>query len=338
MRTRSARDLPQGTVHRLMHDSRVLVGNSIGDPVRRELLVYTPAGWTKGERLPLLVDLPGYNKAGQAHTNWQSLVENVPERLDRLIGTGAMGRAVVAFPDCYTRLGGNQYINSAGSGRYADYLILEIVPTVEREFGCGGEGRRGCFGKSSGGYGAIWHGLHHGDFWAAISCNSGDMGFDCLMMPECYKALEVLQAHGMSIRRFIEHLEGARKPTHREMLCRMFLAMGAFYDPDPSSFMNIRLPVDPDTAELIPERWANWLRHDPARIVGECGDSLRRLKGLWLDCGNRDQFYLQYGMRRLARRLKEMGITHVCEEFDDDHTDVDYRMDRFLPYLTERLA
>lgn len=34
-----------------------------------------------------------------------------------------MRPAVVAFPDCMTALGGNQYINIAGTGRYPDYLI-----------------------------------------------------------------------------------------------------------------------------------------------------------------------------------------------------------------------
>jgi len=28
------------------------------------------------------------------------------------------------FPDCFTALGGNQYINSSAVGRYADYLAL----------------------------------------------------------------------------------------------------------------------------------------------------------------------------------------------------------------------
>ena len=39
--------------------------------------------------------------------------ENMPERLDRLIASGAMPPVVVAFPDCFTKLGGNQYINSS---------------------------------------------------------------------------------------------------------------------------------------------------------------------------------------------------------------------------------
>lgn len=335
---RKSREHPEGAVHRLMHDSAVLKNNPLGDPWRRELHVYTPAGWKKGEGLPLLLDMPGFGGSGMGHTNWRPIGENVPERLDRLIGSGAMGRAVAAFPDCFTRVGGNQYINSAGTGRYEDYLIGEIVPFVEREFGCGGEGRRACFGKSSGGYGAIWHGMHHADFWAAVSCNSGDMGFDALHGPDFLMALGVLAKHGMSVQKFWEHFEASPKPTAEERHCRMFLAMGAFYDPDPAAYLFMRLPGDPHTAEMIPERWNNWLKYDPALLADRCAPQLKKLKGLWMDCGDRDQYRIHFGMRRLHKALDRLGVPHVYEEFADDHTDVDYRMDKFLPWLVEALS
>ncbi|MCC7048944.1 MAG: enterochelin esterase [Alphaproteobacteria bacterium] len=334
---RRSRDYAEGTVHRLVHDSDVLANNPLGDPARRELHVWTPAGWTEGERLPLLLDMPGWGGSGMGHTNWKNIGENVPERLDRLVGSGALGRVVVAFPDCITRVGGNQYINSAGTGRYEDYLIQEIVPFVEQRFNCGGEGRRGCFGKSSGGYGAIWHAMHHGDFWAVAACNSGDMGFDALQLPEMYKALDVLREHKMDVKAFFDHFEAANKVTERERHARMFIAMGAHFDPDPSCYLNIRLPCDLHTAERIPERWANWLSYDPSLLADECEESLRRLKGLYMDCGGHDQFRIHFGMRRLDRALTRLGIDHVYEEYDDNHTDVDYRMDIFLPWLVQRL-
>jgi S-formylglutathione hydrolase FrmB len=70
-----------------------------------------------------------------------------------------MPPVVVAFPDCFTRLGGNQYINSASTDAWEDFLLHEMVPAIEQRFGCGGTGRRGVFGKSSGGYGTITHAL-----------------------------------------------------------------------------------------------------------------------------------------------------------------------------------
>jgi hypothetical protein len=63
------------------------------------------------------------------------------------------------------------------------------------------------------------------------------------------------------------------------------LAMAASYDPDPTQFLGIRLPVTFDTCELIEERWANWLRHDPVVAVETRADNLRRLKALYIHCG-----------------------------------------------------
>src|ERR1044071_3473405 len=103
---------PAGTIHRLTIDSAALANTLLGDPTTRIVHVYIPAGHD-GRDLPLLVDLVGYTAGGPAHTAWKSFTENVPERLDRLIGDGKMPPVAVAFPDCFTRLGGNQYVNSS---------------------------------------------------------------------------------------------------------------------------------------------------------------------------------------------------------------------------------
>ena len=68
------------------------------------------------------------------------------------------------------------------------------------------------------------------------------------------------------------------------------------------------------------------------------GDNLRRLKALYIDCGEKDQFNLLYGARRFVRRLNELGIAHRYEEFPDNHTGVDYRMDESLPFLAQALS
>ena len=43
------------------------------------------------------------------------------------------------------------------------------------------------------------------------------------------------------------------------------------------------------------------------------------------------------GSRILSKRLSEAGIRHTYEEFDDNHSDVDYRMDVSLPFLYRAL-
>lgn len=330
--------VPRGQLHRLTLTSEVLAGNLMDDPVERELHVYTPAGYDDKTQLPLLVDLVGFASSGMSHTNWQPFTENVPERLDRLIGEGKMRPVVVAFPDCFSRLGGTQYINSVVMGRYEDYLGSEIVPFVEKHFATGGSGNRAVLGKSSGGYGALMQGMRQPAVWSAIACHSGDMGFELCYLRDMPRVLNELAKHGGSIEQFVAHFEATLKQTEDERAAINFLAMAAIYDPDPSAALGIRLPVHLDTGELIPERWRNWIACDPLTLVDEHADNLRQLKGIYIDCGDRDQFSLHFGARRLHRALERLEIAHLYEEFPDDHTAIDYRMDMSLPFLAKALS
>ena len=237
-----------GYVSRLTVESQSLESNMLGDPSARVVDVYFPAGHD-GQGLPLLVDLVGFTGSGLSHTNWVGFRENLPERLDRLIGEQRMPPVVVAFPDCFTRLGGNQYINSASMGRWEDFLLHEMLPAIEQRFACGGAGRRGVFGKSSGGYGAVTHALRHSDIWSAAACHSGDMGFELCYLPDMPAVLRALAGAGNSIERWWQQLEAAKKHPEGSFRVVNALVMAASYDPDPTQFLGIRLPVTFDTCE-----------------------------------------------------------------------------------------
>src|SRR5262249_24164293 len=154
-----------------------------------------------------------------------------------------------------------------------------------------------------------------------------------LYIPALLDDLVLLQKHDYSIERFWRATTAKRKMNFKDTMTLMDLAQSAFYDPDPSQFMNMPLPLDPHTGEFIPERWASWMAHDPVVMFDTLGDNLRKLKGIYMDCGDHDNFRIHLGMRRFAKKLKAAGIAHTYEEFDDDHMDVDYRMDVFLPWL-----
>ncbi len=169
----------------LEHTSAILADNPLGDPHVRALDVWLPpqydqgAGRGRGRRYPVLFDLVGYTASGKAHTNWRNFDENLPERAARLVHEKKMRPCLIVFPDCFTALGGNQYINSSAIGRYADYLTRELIPFVDREFRTrASRDHRGCFGKSSGGYGAMLHGMKYARYWGAIASHSGDAYFD----------------------------------------------------------------------------------------------------------------------------------------------------------------
>ncbi|WEJ58182.1 alpha/beta hydrolase-fold protein [Devosia sp. FJ2-5-3] len=330
---------PAGTVHRIMVDSAVLKSNRLGDPTNRIVDVYVPHGHD-GSGLPLLVDLVGYTAGGPAHTAWKNFGENVPERLDRLIGDGKMAPVVVAFPDCFTRLGGNQYVDSPVMGNWESFLISEMLPAVETQIKCGGTGKRGVFGKSSGGFGALVHAMRHPDVWSAAASHSGDAGFDLLYLGDFPDVLRALAKNESSIEAWMNAFEAKPKLDGKDTMTLMFLAQAASFDPDPdpASYLGLRLPVTTDTCEIIPERWENWLKWDPALMVEKHFDAIGKLKAFYLECGTEDQYDILYGTRRIHRTLEAKGIAHRYEEFPDNHSGVDYRMDLSLPYLADALS
>jgi S-formylglutathione hydrolase FrmB len=249
-----------------------------------------------------------------------------------------MAPCVVAFPDCFTRLGGNQYVNSVGVGAWDDFLLKEAVPFVERQFSCGGFGKRGVLGKSSGGYGAMVHALLHPDFWSAAAVHSGDMGMDLMYRHEFATVLRALAKDGGTIGEWIDKFWQQPKTKDADVHVLMVLAQCAFFDPDPTQPYGVRLPVDPHTCELIAERWNNWLAWDPLTLVETRGAGMKALKGLYIDCGDVDQYNLVYGARRMHRALEKHSVKHIYEEFPDNHSSVDYRMDISLPFLAKALS
>lgn len=352
----------EGQLVTVEHDSKILADNPLGDPARRRFHVWLPPGYNQGQpkgrgkRFPALYDLVGYTGSGMSHTNWQGFEDNVPERAARLIHAHKMTGCIIVFPDCFTALGGNQYINSSAIGRYADYLTKEIIPFIDKEFRTlAAREHRGCFGKSSGGYGALIHGMKYAKYWGAIASHSGDAHFDFIYRSDWPNTLTQLARHkskrqkegpweppakplndGLDDGRIATFLKYAWKRNRlnpAEMHCLMNLAMAATYDPDTKAPNGFRVPFDLETGELIPSRWRRWLKHDPINLVKRYADNLKTLQGIYIDCGWRDQYHIHYGSRIISQRMHEAGIAHRYEEFDGTHSGIDQRMDISLPYL-----
>jgi len=67
-------------------------------------------------------------------------------------------------------------------------------------------------------------------------------------------------------------------------------------------------------------------------------DPFRALESVFIDCGTRDEFGLNWGARMLARMVTGGRATVVHEEYDDGHMGTTYRYDRSLAFLGPRLA
>lgn len=315
--------------------SGVLKGNPLGDPRRREIPVYIPEGHGRAgsKKLGLILYLPGFTGAGRSVANYNPWKENLFERFDRLIAAGKAKPAVLAAADAFTAYGGSQYLNSPATGRYEDFIVDELVPYLEDKLGAGGTpGARAVMGKSSGGFGALSLAMRRPGVFGHVACHSGDMRFDACYGPDLLKfAAEVDRKHGGSVERFRKAFLASKEKDKFDHAALNVLAMAACYSGG-------EVPVDVPSGALKPEVWRRWLEFDPVEQAPKKAAVLRKLRTLWFDCGRRDEFFLQFGARRLAAVLKKAGVPHVHEEHEGGHFDMNERYDRSLALLSRALS
>jgi enterochelin esterase family protein len=319
------------SVEILEFSSRLLRNNPLGDPSVRRTPVYLPPSYPRG-RYPVHYVLSGFTGFGEMLLSRGAWSESLPERLDRLIATRKMDEAIVVMPDCFTRYGGSQYLNSTATGPYEDYLVEELVPFMDRRYPT--TGRRSVLGKSSGGYGAMVLAMRHPELFHAVACHSGDMYFEYCYVPDFPKALDTFRKYG-GPERYLRAWEKMPKRNRGDLHAALNTwAMASCYSPRGRA---VDLPFDLETGELKEAVWRRWKAWDPVEMLADHAKNLKRLKMVFLDCGTRDQFALHHGARIFAGKARRLGLRVRFEEFDDDHSSISYRYDRSFPLLSKAL-
>ena len=318
-----------------------LDGNPLGDPSTRTVPVYLPPGYAEGERrYPTVYFLHGFTGSGTQWLNHTAFSKTVPQRLDALIVAGTIPPVIGVFPDGWSALGGTQWINSEGIGRHRDMVARDLVTWVDKHFRTFARGTsRALVGKSSGGYGALVISRFHPDVFSHVGVHSGDAFFEYAYLQELPKAAgSLLKAGGVEAwyRDFVERAAATKMRGDDHAVINL-LAMSASYSPKKGEPLGLELPFELPSGRIRTDVWNRWLVHDPVRFVPRHLDVYKRLKSLFIDCGKRDEFGLQWGARMVSDELKAADIDHVHEEFDDGHMGVNYRFERSLAYLAPRL-
>ncbi len=333
--------MPPGAVVIEIIESAALRGNPLGDPWVRQVPVYLPPSYQSSpeRRYPVVLVLTGFTGRGRMMLNDDPWQPSLPERMDRLIAGGRCGEMILVMPDCFTRLGGSQYLDSSATGSYERHLIHELIPHVDARFRTlAAREHRGVMGKSSGGYGALVQAMRHPELFAAVACHSGDMCFDYCYRGDIPHFVSTVQRAG-GLERWLEQFEAKPRKEAADLQALNILAMAACYSPNPAmSPPGVDLPCDLETGAFRPEVWARWLEHDPLYMLEACAEGLRSLRLLFLDCGTRDEYHLHLGARLFTARLRELGVPHEYQEFDDGHRNIPYRYDVSLPKLGAALG
>jgi S-formylglutathione hydrolase FrmB len=262
------------------------------------------------------------------------------ELIDELFNDPTVPPCRVAMVDCWTSLGGSQFVDSPGTGRYHTYLCDEVVPFVDSHYPTlAHRNHRAISGKSSGGYGAMITPMLRPDLFGALGTHAGDALFELCYwrdVPEVVRALR--NGYDGSYQRFFEDLRARRPQSRKEdgILTNMWAMAAAYSAGDDGS---VRLPFDTSTGRLIPEVWERWLAWDPVRMVPGHAEALRSLSGIYIDAGIRDEFFLDLGALAFRDALAEIGVTDVqFELFDAGHMSIEYRYPVAMRYLAQRIA
>ena len=323
-------------------ESDVLRGNPLGDPNARPLWVYLPPGYDDepDRRYPSIYVIQGLTGQLDMWRNRTAFRKNFPELADDLFASGESPPCVLVFVDAWTSLGGSQFIDSPGTGRYHTYLCEEVVPFVDSRYRTLADAaHRGVAGKSSGGYGAMVNPMLRPDVFGGLATHAGDSLFETCYLPDFRRSARTLRDdYEGSFERFWKDFH-ERPPFSKDSDATLLndWCMAACYSADEDG--TVQLPYDISTGELRPEVWERWLAWDPVRMVPRYADALRSLKAIYIDAGKRDQFFLDLGAEAFRRALEQIGVTDVYFElFDATHSAIDYRYPGAIKYLAERLS
>ncbi|HZO35084.1 MAG TPA: alpha/beta hydrolase-fold protein [Gaiellaceae bacterium] len=323
---------------RLSLTSEALRGNPLGDPHERPLWVWAPEDAAR--RYPAVYVIQGMLGTVGTWFNVQAFTESFPDAVERL-----QPDAVVVLVDAFTAVGGSQFVDSPAIGRYHTYLCDELVPFVDARFPTLPEARhRGIQGKSSGGYGAMITPLLRPDLFGALATHAGDALFEHAYQRDFAPAARALRdKYDGSYDAFWRDFRSGRPAfTDKDdpVLINAY-AMAAAYSPRDDG--TVELPFDVETGELRPEVFERWLAWDPVRMARDPrhAETLRNLRGIWIDSGTSDEYWLDLGATAFRQAVADAGVADDAvhfELFHGRHGGITWRYPLALSWLVERLS
>jgi enterochelin esterase-like enzyme len=158
----SRNSVPHGELTMVEYDSKT-VGT------RRNMLVYTPPGYSMTRKYPVLYLLHGI---GGDETEWQRLCH--PENtVDNLLADGKVPPMVIVMPNgraaVNDRAEGNVYAGSDAFAKFEGDLLNDVIPTIEARYSVyTNRENRALAGLSMGGGQSLNFGLAHLDKFAWV--------------------------------------------------------------------------------------------------------------------------------------------------------------------------
>ncbi len=300
--------------------------------------VYLPPGYDEGGSYPTVMMLPGFAGTHRTIFSFDPWKKNPVEAFDAQVAAGESEPALLVLPDCMTRWGGSQFVDSEAIGPYQSYLADEVFPHVDANFRTlAARESRAVVGRSSGGFGALRLGMDRPDVVSVLASLAGDAAFDVSMRPMLTRAAIAFDQAG-GVEEFAKAM-GERGPRGAQDFDGVFvLCCSAAYAPDLRlPFPHATLPFDVTTGALKAPAWERWLANDPLLLIPERREALASMRWIFLDSGDGDEHGLQLAARSMAAAMRQVGLDPTHEEYPGGHRGTSWRYGALLPRVVESL-
>lgn len=313
-------------VKSLLIKSKALKGNPLGDPSLRDNPVLVPK---EGNVEGIVFILAGFTGNGPNFLGLRPFENNYAQTIDRLTSKGLAPKAAYVLVDAWTAFGGSQFINSSAVGMYEDYIVKELYTETQKVFGT--DMPVAICGHSSGGYGAIWLATKFPKLFPYMMALAPDSFFEINYLKDMYQAANFLQE--FETKSFLKKLDAGELAKRRDFHPILAaVGMSACYAPRGRNF---DFPIDCRTGILRENIWKKCIEKDPLHFLPKRLGNTKKLEGIFLEVGKKDEFYLHMGARQMNALWKKNKIPHYYNEFDGGHFDLSTRREAMLSWLLE---
>jgi S-formylglutathione hydrolase FrmB len=307
-----------------------LKGNLLGDPTEQPVYVYLPPGYEAStKRYPTLYLLHGFTANSSVWINGQYQGMKLQTLMDDSIKSRKVREMIVVAANGSNAYKGSFYTNSAVTGNWEDFIVRDLVNYVDTNYRTIQSAEsRGIAGHSMGGYGSVMLGMKHPEIFSAVYALS-----------PCCLAMEADMSEANSAWPGVLHMTSkdqlnAPAQSFRQFYYSAMVALAAAFSPNPDRApFFVDFPFEfkaglcspPDQGPLLTTApcvkknepiYSKWRSHLPVYIAEANKENLKKLRGIFLDYGEKEEFeHIRIGVKLLSTTLSEMNIPHRFEVY-----------------------
>jgi S-formylglutathione hydrolase FrmB len=321
--------------------SSALKNNLLGDPVEQDIAVYLPPSYQTSptKRFPTLYLLHGFTGTITAWTKNGYQGMSLQPLMDELIKAGKIREMIVVVPNGRNSYGGGFYTNSTVTGNWEDYIYRDLVGHIDANYRTLARAEsRGIAGHSMGGYGALVLGMKHPDVFSAVYALS----------PCCVAFEADMSDENTAWKTTIRLSSKDQLPLPPKSLAHFFslafVATAASFSPNPGRapfFVDLPYQEREGRIEKNEPAYTRWRAKMPLYMIDENKTNLQKLRGLFLDYGEREEFsHIRLGTALFSKALAERNIPHGFEVYagGDHGSRIRERLEtRVLQFFSDKL-